>query len=139
MPGGSGFSGAPLPGQYLQCFGDSDEEAPGPDVDTVDEDRVMRRRDRAQAWFDVPAPGGCAAELSRSGGAALVGLGVFPEEPGEELFELMFLGDVGALSHLGRAAARASPALGTGCGSAVLDECGVAYQAAAGIERFWHS
>ena len=65
LPGGSGFSGAPLPGKHLQRLGDGDQETPGSDVDAIDQDGVMRRGDRAEAWFDIPAPGGGATKLSR--------------------------------------------------------------------------
>lgn len=94
MPGGSRFSRAPLPGQHLKCFSDGDEEAPGSDVDAIDEDRVMRRRDGSEAWFDIPAPGGCAAELARGSSPAEIGLGMFSGQPGKESGELVSAGDI---------------------------------------------
>ena len=63
-----------MPGQYLQGLGDRDQETPGPDVDAINKDRVMGGGDWADAWFDVPAPGSCAAKLSCGSVAAELGL-----------------------------------------------------------------
>lgn len=97
LPRGCGFSGAPLPSKHLEGFGDSDQETPGSDVDAIDQDGVVGGRDRAEAGFDIPAPGGVAAELACGSSPAEIGLRVFSGQPGQESGELVSAGDIVAL------------------------------------------
>lgn len=128
-PGGVGFGGAPLPGEHvaeaLGSGGGGDEQAPGAEVDAVEEDVVVAGFHGPEAGHYLPAPGGGAAE-GAGAGAGQLGLGVFAGEPVKEPVELVSAGEVGASASAGSPAAGAAPALSTGAGGPVFHESGCA-------------
>lgn len=78
----------------MKILGDRDEQAPGVDLDPINEDTVMSGGDRPDSRFEVPAPGGFASELASCVQTAKLGLRAFAGQPANEPGELVSAGDI---------------------------------------------
>ena len=110
FPGGARFARAPLPGDHLSRAGLCDQQAPGADPDTIDEDYVVDFTGGWQARFECPAPRGVAAERAACSSRDL-GLGLFATDPDQKPSQLFPFGHVRPASNGRRPASSAPPPL----------------------------
>lgn len=137
LPGGGGLPSSPLPGDDGSGGGLGDQQAPGADPDTIDQDRIMNLAGNRHPRLQLPTPGCCAAEGAPAVPGEL-GLGRFPGQPGQEPAQLLPLAHIGPATHRGCAAVPAPPALRAGRVTAILHQPCPAYHAGSLIQGKVH-